>query len=102
MKKMILIAALMMTTSAPACELSWDYPDDVAAWLSGFRVYQAGAQVGEAAADARSGDCAALGLVPGPGPITMTAWRDNDESPQSEPSTFELLAPGVQVRFSIQ
>ena len=97
--KKTLMAFLLFPVASFACEVQWDYGD--AAWIDGFRVYQDGAQVGTAAPTDRSGECAALGLTPGPGPLTMTAYRGGDESPKSDPAIFELIAPGVRVTVSI-
>ena len=97
MKKTLMMLAMFPLT-ALACELQWEYGDSD--WLEGFRVYQDGEQVGTAAPADRAGDCAVLGLVPGPGPITMTAYRGEDSSPQSQPADFELVAPGVKVIIS--
>lgn len=97
MKYVALLSAILPGL-AFGCELNWDYDDSL--WIEGFRVFQDGVQVGTAAPADRSGECEALGLVPGPGPITMTAYRGADTSPQSDPATFELLAPGVRVTIS--
>jgi len=94
-----LAGAMLASSAAIGCELKWDYGDS--SWLEGFRVFQGGKQVGLAAPEDRSGDCAALGLVAGPGPVTMTAYRGPDESPQSDPAEFELSAPGVTVRIAV-
>jgi len=101
MRQMMLIAvAVLMSASARAdCLLEWDYPDS--AWIEGFRFYQGGTAVGGAVATARSATCNEAGLVPGPGPITISAYRGGAESAQSEPATFELAAPGVRVKIQV-
>ena len=101
MRRMMLIAvAVLMSAPARAdCLLEWDYPDTP--WIEGFRFYQGGTAVGGAVATVRSATCDEAGLVPGPGAITMTAYRGADESAQSAPAIFELAAPGVRVRIEV-
>lgn len=97
--KKILISALFATSfSASACDLEWTYEDS--SWLEGFRFYQDGVETGTADPELRTIPCDAVGLVAGPGAVTATAYRGTDESPQSDPATFELLAPGLSIIFS--
>lgn len=98
MKHIAFLLSMILPGVALGCELQWDYEDS--SWIEGFRVFQGGEQVGTANAADRSGECSEIGLVPGPGPITMTAYRGSDESGQSDPATFELIAPGVRVTIS--
>lgn len=91
---------LLAALSAPsgACDLQWDYADS--SWIEGFRFFQSGTQTGETGPAERSIPCADAGLTPGPGPVTMTAYRGADESAQSDPAVFELIAPGLRIVIS--
>lgn len=95
------LTLLVIFAAAPgwSCELQWTHPDT--GWLDGFAVFQDGEQVGAAAGDARSGTCGELGLVPGPGPVTMTAFRGDESSARSDPAVFELTAPGVKITVAV-
>ena len=94
-------ACLSLSAGALAdCQLQWDYESTHAEWIDGFRLYQSDALVGTIAPDQRSATCAASGLVPGSGPITMTAYRGTDESERSLPAVFDLTAPGLRIIIS--
>jgi len=103
MKNLLATAVLLLLSPVTfaECTLTWGYDTPEAGWIEGFRVYQSGTEVGTAPSADRSGICADLGLVPGPGPITMTAFRGTDESPQSAPASFTLAAPGIQISITI-
>lgn len=98
MKTAPLLFALAVPHTGIACDLLWDYDDS--SWIGGFRFYQDGIQVGTAGPLARTISCEEAGLTPGPGPITATAFRGDDESPQSDPAVFDLTAPGLRIIIS--
>jgi len=91
---------IVQDVSSAECRLEWDYSAD-SGWIDGFAFFQNGVETGQASADLRTVTCAEANLVPGPGPITMTARRGADESPQSEPAIFDLSAPGVRIILSV-
>ena len=99
MRNLLFLVSLLPGLASADCLLEWDYPDTP--WIEGFRFYQGGTVVGGAVATVRSATCDEAGLVPGPGAITMTAYRGTDESEQSAPAIFELAAPGVRVRIEV-
>jgi len=101
MKYAIYLTLMLASSVALACELQWDYEDsEQAEWIEGFRFYQVGVETGTAAPELRSVDCATVGLVPGPGPVTATAYRGQDESAHSGLAIFELIAPGLRIILS--
>lgn len=101
MKRLLPLLLLGAYLPASACTLTWDYDTSLNDWIDGFRIYQDGIQVGTTNGAARSASCTDLGLVPGPGPITGTAYRGSNESPHSDPAAFQLTAPGLTVRISV-
>lgn len=105
MKMLLLALACMLSlvsmSASALCTLAWDYDDpEHAEWIDGFRFHQNGALVGAAGPADRTGLCDDLGLVPGPGQVTATAFRGTDESPHSLPAVFELSAPGLRIILS--
>ena len=102
MKSLLIAALLFPSAVSAACTIYWDYDVPAAEWIEGFLFYQDGVVTGTVPPDARSALCADVGLVPGPGAITATAFRGADESPQSAPARWTLLAPGVQIIFEVQ
>lgn len=93
-----LLFLFMVTPAGAACKIVWDYEDS--SWLTGFDFYQNGSKVGSVEPTVREAFCEAAGLTPGPGPVTMTAVRDADSSPHSDPAVFILIAPGLQIVIS--
>lgn len=101
MKHLPLVLALVTTPALP-CTLIIEYTQFNPGWLSGFRIYQDGVETGTVAPGTTSVPCVDVGLVPGLGPVTATAYRGTEESPQSDPATFVLQAPSaVTVEFRI-
>lgn len=98
MKRLLFAALITASFSVGACDLGWDYADS--SWLEGFRFYQDGVETGTAAPELRTVSCETAGLIAGPGAVTATAYRGTDESPQSAPAAFSLLAPGLIITFS--
>lgn len=91
----ILLLALS-TSAGAACHLTWDYDAEAAAWLDGYRVYQSGAPTGGIATrELRALTCADAEVDPLGGPITMTAFRGDDESAQSDPASFDVRIVGT-------
>lgn len=94
-----LMLGFCLTSGAAGCELDWEW-SGLEEWIDGFRVYQGGVEVGATLPTERVKSCESVGLVPGPGAVTMTAFRGPDESPQSEPAVFVLEAPGLVIRIT--
>lgn len=102
MKRFILaMLVALLPAVATACNLTWVYNGEPA-WLEGFRVYQKAVAVGTAAPADRQGVCTDLGIVPLSGPVTMTAYSNTNESPQSEPAHIVLSAPsGLTIQVGL-
>lgn len=96
------VSAAMVSPSGLTCVAHWDYNPTSSAWIDGFRFYQDGTMLSEVTdSAARSAPCNELVLNPRGGPITMTAFRGDDESPQSDPASYVFNAPGLRLRFDV-
>lgn len=102
MKRILAAALLLASTSAMAeCTAVWTIDASTEAWLDGYKFYQGGALTHTLSSPTtRTALCADLALVPGGGVVTMTSFRGTDESPQSDPATFTLEAPGLNISLS--
>ena len=97
-KAIIAVAFLVAPIDALSeCTLQWDYDFS---YIEGFRLYQGDMIVGTIEPDKRDADCGTAGMVPGPGQITMTAYRGDVESDKSLPAVFDLTVPGLRVIIS--
>lgn len=102
MKRILAAVLLLASSSAMAeCNVTWTIGDDTDAWLDGYKFYQGGALTHTLSSPAaRTVSCADAALVPKGGVITMTSFLGDDESPQSDPATFTLEAPGLNINLS--
>ncbi len=95
--KEIMIAVLMAVSAGPSmsCELSWHYADS--SYIDGFRVYQNNVLTANLPPELRNATCdeASITQSLSDGPITMTAYLGETESPHSEPAEYAITVPGT-------
>lgn len=97
----VILAALLITFSSLAMScpdgkvLSWTFPVGYEGWISGFSFYVDGVQVGTAPATSRTATCASAGVLSTTSRIVVRAFREDQESTDSNVLDFNIEAPSA-------